>query len=229
MLMIFEDDKDMPISLLFRKIYNSNVIFTSGNGGLENNIENNIGSMVYCYIDVVPDNIVTVRKFTRLLSLYEDVKTVNIIPIPCIEYIALLVLYEYGYFSSIDIQNILYVSGKSSIYVKYSDSISFEKYCKDVLNSHDKKCIHNGHRQRKEYGAWYISDCPCTDYKKCQNRIELQEKIVAMLLKLPVFVSNIEIEELLSKYNKPTVGYLGNACERYSIIFKRIAAIKYDS
>lgn len=90
MIYIFEDNENSPISKLLKYTLGNNIKFTGGSFALGSFLDKYPNSV--CCIDVVPDNKETVKMYKDLKLRYGK----RVIPIPCIEYAALLMLADLG-------------------------------------------------------------------------------------------------------------------------------------
>lgn len=227
MLMIFEDRETMPISLMFKKIYGDAADFSSGAKNLAATIEKHKDEdKIFCFVDVVAGNVNTLKSFITLLDDYYDNDRVDVIPIPCIEYYALLTINSLGYFDESYIDLLLYIKNGSD----YKESIdgSFEKYCKDKLNHLANKCMHNNKSQKKEYGYWYSNDCDCS-YRDTCIKFKYEQKLVSMLEFMPMFIATKAVQDLITIYKGNMLKYDDKTKERFAIYYKRMLEILYNT
>lgn len=154
MIYIFEDSDKSPISALLKYVLGDSVIFSNGALKLRVELEKHHDSI--CCMDVVPDNDETVDMYNELKEEYGR----RIVPIPCIEFAALLMLADLGIKLTCSLTDLYYIISGVEI-KKYADK-SLEKYLKRLLNSDIKKCLHNTYKKDNcVYGLFYNSDCTC--------------------------------------------------------------------
>lgn len=154
MIYIFEDSENAPISKLLKYMLGEDVKFTGGSLALGSFLDKYPNSV--CCIDVVPDNKETVKMYKDLKFKYGK----RVIPIPCIEYAALLMLADLGIKIPRGMQDLYNMIAGTTI-EKYPDK-SLEKYLKRILNSNVKRCLHNVSKESNPvYGLFYTSDCTC--------------------------------------------------------------------
>lgn len=227
MLMLFEDKDTMPISLMFKKIYGENVDFSSGAKKLQTKINKHISEdKIFCFVDVVAGNPNTLKSLICLLDDNYYNKNVQIVPIPCIEYYALLTLNSFGYLSDDYLSTLKYI--KVGIGKKVDITTSFEKYFKSLLNS-DKalKCQHNGQWQNGEYGYWYSNNCDC-DYRDTCLKYLYEQKLVRMLSFMPVAIANKTINVLIDVYSGDITRDMPDVRDKFTPLYKRMLQCIYD-
>lgn len=188
--MIFEDNKEMPISKLISYVYEESGIvvhFVGGNRNIKAEVEKNYDKddAYIIFLDLVPDNHSAINEYRKLQlfideSMYDNV---TVIPIPCIEYYVLKLIempdvkeievaLEFGKYKNTDLC-VKLLRGKCK---------NFEKYCKKVLEHKTAICYRN--EQGERYGAWYHGDCLCGNSKSgCieENRRSKGNRLVSAL------------------------------------------------
>lgn len=209
--LIFEDSEYSPISMLLRNSINGSDIFFSGSDlkllglALE---KMEIYDNVIVFVDVVPNNETLVTLYSSLVSALRETNCI-VVPIFCIEYIALQMLRRYSYVNDVDSILRLSLDDLSvklviDTYDNASDdaSKSVEKFYKWVLGYVTPICMKNsfkynvskdGVRRIKNgssRGIFYNSDCSCRRCKRDSVGFErdlIFVKANRLYIELPVF------------------------------------------
>lgn len=197
MIMLFEDDGESGIGRMLTYAYsqfpNPDVVkFTMGNRNIINRIKelNDGVTEMLVYIDVMPDNFLTIREFNRVSKWVTNngLSNVHIFPIPCIEYYAIAAFLDPRYK---EVSTVLDFNLYKQVSVNHRGKElackSFEKYCKSVLNNYIG-CL-------KPSGEFYIGDCTCNQRQQLCVSGDLYRKAWQLVGKLPVFVisSNMSV------------------------------------
>ena len=196
MIYIFEDSEHAPISELLKYTLGEDVKFTGGSMALGSFLDKYPNSV--CCIDVVQDNKETVKMYKDLKFKYDK----RVIPIPCIEYAALLMLADLGIKlpkGMTDVYNII----AGNVIEKYSDK-SLEKYLKRILNFNVKRCLHNVSKESNPvYGLFYTSDCTCdSKYSERCVRFDRTTKGDLLIKYTTLHTSSASINTLYSNIGK---------------------------
>lgn len=171
MILLFEDHPDMPISRFIAN--NIQAEFVERNVNLSARAlelrKTQPQEQIIIFLDFVVNNTETIDLYGELITTFVEDNNVRIIPIPCIEFIALcclnsLNLLENNVFKSIIIKlmnNTINSLAKSDITMILSDK-SLEKFCKRVLNQQRPYCKRNK-RGKVIEGHFYLKDCLCNN------------------------------------------------------------------
>lgn len=167
---LFEDNKNMPTSILLKKSCAGHLMEFKGCSRFINELNTfNKDEKYIIYLDLVPDNTETVINYNCFCRVIKEnnIKNVIILPIICIEYIfmkALIKINMHNYFNY-DLQTKL-----SNI--SNHGCLTLEKYYKKVLSDlyTENKCIKN---KQNKMGYFYYKDCPCTSKPICNKGIQL--------------------------------------------------------
>lgn len=209
--LIFEDSEYSPISVLLKNSINGSDIFFSGSDlkllglALE---KMEIYDNVIVFIDVVPDNDTLVTLYSSLVSALRETNCI-VVPLFCIEYVALQMLRRYFYVSDID--SILKFS-LDELNVKFVlntfDNVgndarkSVEKFYKWVLGYVTPVCMKNSFKYNvskdgvkrfkkgSSRGIFYNSDCSCDRCKRDSDGFErdlIFVKANRLYVELPIF------------------------------------------
>jgi len=190
MIMLFEDDGDSGIGRMltyaYSKFPNPDVVkFAMGNRNIINRIrelDDGVTEMLV-YIDVMPDNFLTLQEFNRVVKWVADneLKNVHVLPIPCVEYYAIAAFLDPQYKEVPTVLEFnLYKQVPINHRGKELSCKSFEKYCKSVLNNYIG-CL-------KPAGSFYTDDCMCNQRQQLCDSGDLYRKAWQLIGKLPVFV-----------------------------------------
>lgn len=206
MIFIFEDKAESPLSKLYTDLYKDcndlEIIYSNGNGGLYNRINERFresSDYIVVFIDVVPDNIETIRLYRRLYRIFEysqSTKRVFIMPIICA---------EYNYMLSLDLELATDLNEVRNCIELSLDNYSsnfknYEKYCKHVVKNCFDICV--GDRSNFKYTEANC-DSACCRFKNCRE-IKRVDKAVRLVTKYPVFFElpiNSNKYTELSNYN----------------------------
>lgn len=178
MLMISEDNSNVVSSIMLSRVLD--IKFNDGNGGLGNYLKNK-NDVLFLYPDSVPDNINTRNiptNFEQRLKSLGNTNNILLFPIPCIEYLIILGLYEINFNFNIKVKWLSKVVdcviAKKTIanepprdLVDYSGKFStFEKQCKLVIENLPKE-FHNYNIEKKKgyesVKSFYLSDTVIND------------------------------------------------------------------
>lgn len=228
-MVIFEDYDKSSISSLLYHVYGRNIVFASGNEKLELEIDKALkrGLDVVCYVDCVPDNPDSVVLYNSLRESYYGNNRVNILNIPCIEFIILQVLINLQVLpKNADTQKFIdSVNGKE---IEYSAK-SYERFCKGVLNSTKKICLRNEEiKGTIEY--WYTGSCDCVgSFSKNCRRFNITQKAAALAFFLPY----IEVGDRLVQFvnsgllRENTISSAKNVCDTWQkMIYESIKVFR---
>ena len=168
MVYIFEDNPDMTVSkLLTAALHPSAVIFSCGSGNLFSKIEEYVQKEDVCaFIDVAPNNKVTLSLYRRLLnkiSMLERQHAVALIPIVCVEEVVLRTLKGIGR------HNPLYdydAAFKTFTHILLRKERSAEVAYKRILYDISTKqlCFKNANTNKFHEISYYT--CNCDDVSK---------------------------------------------------------------
>lgn len=168
MVYIFEDNPDMTVSkLLTTALHPSTVIFSCGSGNLFSKIKEYEQKEDVCaFVDVAPNNKVTMSTYRRLLnkvSKLEKQHKVALIPITCIEEVVLRALNEIGR------HNPLYdydAAFKTFTHIQLHKESSAEVAYKHILYNISTKqlCFKNANTNNFHEISYYT--CNCDDVSK---------------------------------------------------------------
>lgn len=199
--MIFEDNKNVPISELISYVYgntNIKVHFSGGNRNLKAKLAEvyNEEDRYTIFFDLVPDNQTAINEYRKLSDYIgeKEYGNVTIIPIPCIEYYVLKVI---GNREVREIEEVLnfgqYKSTDLCVNLLRGNCKNFEGFCKKVLAHKTAICYRNELGER--YGAWYKEDCICGEPKpECVPKTRMW-KGCSLVVQLPVCYLNDDLDE----------------------------------
>lgn len=217
---IFEDNPDKGISKLFKLAYPESVanriIFAKGRGNLEHQARKYLKdttNKVVVFVDLVPDNPSTAYTVKILLRLYKEKKYTNrivVIPIPCMEYFLIkslsnsaLVVKRQSIQVCIELEDYRNDSILSNR-IASGVGISFEKYCKLLVNSAFKQCVKDKHKvDGVTYKELYVTtDCECDTPIKDSvcGEASLEGKAHSLIQQFPVFPCGSTLHIKLSSY-----------------------------
>lgn len=193
---IFEDNENMTSSALLKESFNGNNIhFSNGNSMMYRKLRSiyNTSDTFILFLDVVVDNLSTIKLYENLLIKCEDLENVYIVPILCIEYYILKMLDE---------DKLLFVNQQDEELVKYlvrtfdcnelskekqEIKTTLEKRYKYILNNQLCNCMKNIHIDNVSSSSFYLSDCVCEsncDFAVIQDSLLKSEKLITSL---PIF------------------------------------------
>ena len=147
MVYLFEDSPKSFLSLLYKLGFESSIadrmVFNSSCGEISKISKYYIehtSSMVYAFIDVIPDNPRTVFEFKRVWKLYcKHPDRLRIIPIVCSEYYFLKSIQGTNLVINTELLNFCLYSKCHLLDTKWVSSKSgdtnFEQYCKHVVKN----------------------------------------------------------------------------------------------
>lgn len=210
--LIFEDNVASPVSILLQGVYGKDeILFLDGNCNILRMLNPDCSETFYneedifiIYLDVVPDRIETLNKYTDIKKALASYKFSNVFicPIPCIEYFLILSFWDRtvieagSVFERHDFQPLKGVlQGRRNI-------TSYEVYCKDVMALTGKVCQRIPEGKRQEHSLlsmYYLEPCLCTriyDNKACSSET-LQSKAEALMSSLPIKSGTIEPKDLV--------------------------------
>lgn len=214
MHIIFEDSAEAPISRLLSNInYGDDINFAYSSSKISTLISTfNDNEDIIVYYDLVPDNDGTILLLNEIVDFVENNvfnKNVYIVPMICIKYILLKMIWGYMKTTSdigFDIQKVIVNSDKFDYeYLReISSGSSLEKRYKYILNGKLGTCFVNksniykntkGHK-----GRFYKYDCDCT---KCYliHKFKLVEKAELLYLNLPMIVKKDINDRIAEKYD----------------------------
>lgn len=201
MVYLFEDDKISSMSSLFKRIYKDShtdrsIKFVGGNNKFEVNIKKPLdaGQSICIYIDVIFDNIDTIKRYSELVKKYQD-DAVAVIPVACMEY------YMVRYVSTLSelVVDGSYIQLCNNMNPEYKDICaksghvlySFETFCKAVLEHSFRSCIRQGKPIRSDKCAkksFYKLDCSKCLQSDCNYRhLTLLDKSNSLVTTYDVF------------------------------------------
>lgn len=195
MVLLFEDNVNTPSSRLLRSChYGDSVHFANGNYNLAKEAErlSDLGHSVVVFIDLSVNRTETVMIYNSLSKKFKSSKSILVLPIICIEFYLLKMLYNHGFLSTaefkckevVDVQDLLHnfvtdITG-------YSIECSLEKQYKYILDEvgHLKHCYIN----KSKKGKFYVQGCQCDNtYCKSFKQASLMKKAECFYTTLPVF------------------------------------------
>lgn len=200
---LFEDNENMPLSVaLSKSMYGKNIHFVEGAERFW--VEANKLEVLYpdddilIYYDISPNNERTIQGYTNLKDTIADksiYKKIYLIPIICIEYIALKMLYTYKYLEYLKvsdknkyniIENFVGTFNYSKV-VEFAQGRSLEKTSKSLLNGlNQHRCMANKNTNN-DWGKFYRQDCDCSGCNSNQkNRDGLDLKANRLYAQLPI-------------------------------------------
>lgn len=103
MVLLFEDNVNTPSSRLLRSChYGNNIHFANGNHNLAKEAERlwDLGHFVVIFVDLSVNCIETVIIYNSLSKKFKNSKSVLVLPIICIEFYLLKMLYNHGFLST---------------------------------------------------------------------------------------------------------------------------------
>lgn len=207
---LFEDNENVPISMLLKKSYNGNNIYFSS--GCDKLLSKAISiqdkeDIIVIYYDVAPNNNKTTKGYRDLCKTIKtkQLKNIIVVPIICIEYIIVKSLYKYNQLiipeKYKDIEEYLIKKLDWDGYInncntnEYTRS-SIEHFYKYVLTQiQPQRCKRNSHKYLKDgktidinYGSgkYYYIDCPCNRFCTLKSDSKLKEKSEIAYLQLPL-------------------------------------------
>lgn len=243
MYAIFEDYFDSPISKCIKVLLGDKAIFTGGNRSLINKINRTIeiagDEQIIVFVDVVPDNVETVKLYHELINDYSEDHNVIILPQPCAEYAALLYLIlldinhpEYSEFMfKQDIQSTIFKKLLNEEYMineyKNIDVNSFEVFCKHILNTRKRGCVRNKTKQSYiDMGSFWFSECNHDFLNIKCYKPSLYNKALGLLMQYPI----MPIILYDSKRKGLCRYYDGDVMEYIKVTYKRIVNLTgYDA
>lgn len=165
MKMYFEDNSSSKISKLLLSINDDAITmdsFTDGSNNMRIMIKSGeLTTPCVCYFDMVPDNPITVKYYCELCDYIKNKDLdIYLIPIPCIEYVALKYLYN-KYNSIKECQLVKSVIDFEEYAYQFRLVKSYEKYCKAVMGSNELAQCFRATRDKPGYGRFFIKDCVC--------------------------------------------------------------------
>ena len=187
--MIFEDNDKMAISKLIARAYyddcatDKDILFAGNNSSITDllvNLDINYNYLVY--VDVVPDNIMTIYEYLNCIKYIKENNFTNvfILPIPCIEYYVIDAFIEDELYRDLIFNKSKYKDYTINKRNKKLSVDSFEKYCKSMLYN-SSPCMD----KNKQF---YKEDCICKKApfnEKC-NEMNLDYKAWRLVGSLPV-------------------------------------------
>lgn len=214
---VFEDNETVPISMLLKKSYNGdNIFFSSGcanilSKAIEIQTENDF---IIMYYDVAPNNVKTVKGYENLRMTIKanNIKNMIVVPIICIEYIALRMLDKYDQLlissKYKDAYNYLVKDLDWGTYVNTCNPNSYilesiEHFYKSVLTQMQTQiCKHNSHNYigntgqidwDSGSGKYFYLDCPCERFCKleCKDKVALKAERLYFELPLSIIVNKM--------------------------------------
>lgn len=207
MILLFEDKENTPSSQLLKKsLYGENIKFSGSNTALSKVAEQlkSDGHKVIIFFDLAVNNRKTKELYESLSDKYEDDSNILVLPIICIEYYILKMLYNHGFldfdlYKSIDIQYSLDNFVKEITGVAIDESI--EKHYKHILNQIGNKnhCYNNKTDAENKgllKGKFYTHGCPCErTYCKVCKTASIAYKAESLYSSLPVFFIDSKYKE----------------------------------
>lgn len=208
MIIIFEDKKDTPSSvLLSSSVIGDKIRFSGGAPNMQKAILkelNNSKESILAYYDVSLDNIDTLDRFQNLCTTFSDNERVEVIPIPCIEYYLIKLLDYY------DLVKDRFYYEKSSITFDYKSFIdtkfgsepgSVEEFYKILCKKTGYSCCVNRNDKNKSHiGKFYREDCDCIEMCK-KTKISQRDKSLNLIKYLPCFIITEELKEEFRLHN----------------------------
>lgn len=193
---IFEDSPSSPISKLLSVVYRGDsVVFSSTCDGLSEAICKELiagVSLIVCYVDCPPDNKEAVSLYSNLREEFIDRENVCILKSQPIEYYVLKMLCDAGWVSDTSLIS-KYKSLIHGKYISYTDR-TFEKFCKNVLNSSYPRCLKNNSNQSP---SWFTCDCDCDNCGRVKPT--LSQKALALMWALPYIIPYSKHDYLRAK------------------------------
>jgi len=183
--LLFEDNEASPLSQVLINAYEGKYLFKFVNGNqmlgpeLKRELKS-IGKTVDAcvYVDVVPDNVNTLGVLKRIIKLVknENLQSVKVVPIPCIEYCLLKTVYGR--------RGIEYQPEEStrdcSRYKEYCNKMtskdSLEVYCKFLVSGLLESCL-----KSPMQSIFFLKDC------KYDEKWDATQKVEYFVKQLKVF------------------------------------------
>lgn len=235
MILLFEDNKDTPSSkLLINSLGGDSIKFSSGASRLSKDADQYLeqGFNVIMFPDVSLDNPKTVDNYYDLINKYIKNSNIIIVPIPCIEFFILKMLYK------LQIDNNKFHSSKDKPYNNLIDVIrdavivydynklrgintfgitwakSFETLCKSILGVlGGRTCLSNKIESGSNNynGKFYLENCKCDVHKSSgcvhSNPIDLDIRKKAELLRSELPMFNIDDSTFINYLTYMQIAY----------------------
>lgn len=174
MTYIFEDTADELMCQIFNMAYDDDVkehfLYTNSSGKIEKALKKLIDEKedtVFIYLDVQPDNRLTVIEYSHLIREYQDkFKYFMIFPIPCREYYYIKSLQDTNRVRHQDwVNTVLNREWFRNSQMLNNDQIrqacrNFENFCKQVQKRAFTRCTNN---------IYWSEDCLCTKAKASEQ------------------------------------------------------------
>lgn len=206
MVLLFEDNEHTPSSELLKAcLYGKSIHFSNGNHNLASKADElvNMGNSVIIFVDLSINCAETKLVYNTLSKKFRTSEHVLVLPIICIEYYILKMLYNHGflnfpkYENDSTIQNLIHNFVIEITGEKIDKSL--EKQYKSILNKiGDKKhCYIN--KNVKQKGKFYKYSCPC-DNEHCKEykTASLEYKAECLYSTLPVGVIDDKYKEYIT-------------------------------
>lgn len=191
MWMIIEDSEESGFYKLAKEYYKDcmsvSVVHADGNGRLEGKYnEVAKGDYALLYIDVIPDNLVTLRLYNNLKKAFRKNHKVLIVPLVCSEFYLLSAFT--GYRENLwDMLEREYPVSSQEL-IMSSGALNAEDYYKKLLSRIDD-CMIPDKRAIGRVGKYYTGDCNCTCSLTNVSKLSLHTKACQFMLRLPLRIS----------------------------------------
>ncbi len=209
-IFIFEDDSFSPSSMLLSEnIEGVKFIFSGGIDHMIDDISDlcssNSNDIVYAFVDTVPDNRITIDKYSAIVQIVVSCGRSNIfvLPIMCMEYYIIKMLSLYYDFKVAKDKKSMYLSYVIHEDFKYPvpDGKTLEKCYKDILNSNLRNCMINN--VSRGNGKFYKINCRDCNRMKCSMKMNENEgllsKAVCLYTRFPLFgMTSVRQESIVS-------------------------------
>lgn len=200
-MLIFEDGKNAPVSLLIKYLLGDHVDFSEGNEFLIKCANSHLDSVVHILVDVSPDYNKTADIHDQVVDYFSNAANVTVHKIPCIEFFVLQLLIQnktFVYEASLASDYVKSLCGES---ISYNQK-SYERFCKAVLN-HQLVCTRNRRPKVSHpgFGLYYAGNCYCPSkisgkYQCSAMSKSREEKALQLLRFLPVVPFGLDSSDL---------------------------------
>lgn len=231
---VFEDDERDPLPQLLRKAYrkewDSELVFTRGNGNLYSRAEEllNEGEKIVVYLDTIPGNDSTRRIYNRLRQLaLKHRNKILVLPIIGAEYYFIKSI-QYGNVvtDNEEVANCVnrkpYFESKLLTGEKEKEFCrNYEKYCKLILKKNVLDCVRNSEDSgaNTHFRWYYIKNCKCSEPEQDCDDKTVKEKALDYVAAYPYMPLNMTeqcvshtAEEELRKIHKKLVAEHNELC-----------------
>lgn len=210
-IFIFEDSPYSPGSMLLSEnIEGIRFIFSGGADNMLDDIvricNSDINDIVYAFADTVPDNRITMDKYSimvQTVTLYEK-RNVFVIPILCMEYFIIKMLSLYYDFKVSKDKESMYLSYIINEDFKYPvpGGKTLEKCYKDILNSNIRNCMINNVSGGN--GKFYRINCKDCNRVNCRLKVSENESLISKALclytRFPIFEITSKEQEIMIRH-----------------------------